>query len=598
MRKYVLSGVWSGVLAVVTLSAVAFGILFLRLGGSWETGSSQAPATGGGSFWSRLDSVYTPRIACMGFEQPVVWLHLVSDMLIGIAYFSIPIALLTFALKRKDLGFNWVIWLFAVFILACGTTHFFGVANLWTPLYKIDGLVKAVTAFVSIVTAIVLWPLIPHALAVPSPAMLERQVAERTAQLAETNENLTAEVAARRLAEAENQRLLESEKAARAEAERLNQVKDDFVSTLSHELRTPLTAILGWCHILRSPLRDEQLEEGLAVIERSTKTQSRLVEDLLDMSRIASGKLTIASEPILLAAPTRAAIETIQPTADAKSIRIHARGLEETCMVLGDFDRLQQVVWNLLSNAVKFSQPGSTVTLSLTSEENTCELRVRDEGKGISPEFLPQVFERFKQADSSTTRETGGLGIGLSVARHIVELHGGTLTAHSDGLGAGAVFSLRLPIFAPSPHEAVSVPTFESPSNFLLEGLHILVVDDEEDTLEMVKTLLERHGATVTACRSVNEGFVQLVTARPHLLVSDIGMPSTDGYDFMRMVRDLPDSELRQVPALALTAYARPDDRLTAIRAGYDWHLGKPFPPNELVETIAWLAVTKGSARP
>ncbi|MBY0395542.1 MAG: HAMP domain-containing histidine kinase, partial [Thermoleophilia bacterium] len=355
-----------------------------------------APAPGGGGFFSRLFEVFTPRRQCMNFENDVVWLHAVSDTLIAAAYFSIPLALLYFVRRRKDLAFNWMFLLFAAFILACGTTHVFGVVAIWKPYYRLDGLVKLFTGAVSVATAVLLWPLVNKALLLPSPEQLRIANAGLQAQVAE---RLKAEAEARRMSEELDRRvqqrtaelhavseeradLLVRERAARAEAERASRLKDDFVATLSHELRTPLSAIMGWAHLLRANPGRPDAAYGVEVIERNTRAQARMIDDLLDMSRIVSGKMRIDAAPVDAAQVIRAAVETVKPAADARGVRITAR-LADTGRIMGDAARLQQVVWNLLTNAVKYTPRGGDVTVSLEQEDRHLVLTVADNGQGI-----------------------------------------------------------------------------------------------------------------------------------------------------------------------------------------------------------------------
>ncbi len=709
----------------------------------------------------------------MAYETPVIWLHFVSDLLIAASYYSIPVALVYFIRRRKDIAFGWVFWLFAGFILACGTTHIFGVLDLWKPFYKIDGIVKLFTALLSVVTAVALWPLIPEALALPSRADLETTVAQRTADLQRSNtalqeteerfrlvansipqlawmarpdgsifwynqrwfdytgatladmegwgwqsvhdpkelprvmekwkaaiaagspwedsfplrrhdgemrvhlsramplkndkaevlfwfgtntdienqlrseqalaharerlalaveaaeigtfycpmplgriewnatcknhfwlppeaeidfdlfyatihpddrdntrqavekavfehqsydveyrtvapdgrlrwirakgrayydesgsptrfDGITIDVSRQHLAAEERERLLESERGARSQAEAASRLKDDFLTTLSHELRTPLNAILGWRQLLRrQPAGEEEVAEGLSVIERNARVQVQLVEDLLDLSRIVSGKLRIDVQRVDMAEVIKNAVLSVRPTAEAREVRIETVLDTRVGPVRGDPARLQQVVWNLLTNAVKFTSKGGKVQLSLERVNSHVEMTVTDTGIGISPEFLPHVFDRFRQADSSTTRKHGGLGIGLAIVKNIVELHGGTVRAKSAGEGQGASFSVELPLVIVQ-HDSPD-PTRQHPralqangdSNIIcnermLENVCILVVDDERDARDLVKRLLEDcHGRVITAA-DATEALVLLQKERPDVLLSDI----------------------------------------------------------------------------
>lgn len=542
--------------------------------------------TGSANFFDNIAKVYTPRVQCMFHETPVIWLHMISDLIIGLAYFSIPVVLVTFVRKRRDIPLNWIFFLFAGFILACGTTHFVSVWNLWEPLYKLDGIIKAVTALLSIFTAVALWPMIPVALSVPSPALLEQKVAERTQELAKVNEELRAAIQARDAFEREREDLLRREKAARNEAERTNRIKDDFLATLSHELRTPLTAILGWSHILRKkPSPDSEINDGLAIIERNAQVQTSLIEDLLDMSRIVSGKMQVEIRDLDFVEIVRAAIETIRPAAVAKQIELSLTLGVHTLPTTGDPNRLQQVVWNLLSNAVKFTRQGGTVQVDLTREGSDAILSVTDDGVGIDPEFQPQVFQRFIQADSSTTRRFGGLGIGLAIVQNVTELHGGTVQLQSAGKDQGSTFIVRLPLNVLKADDGSAIAQGKAWTGLAddrLLGARILVVDDEPDTRSLLRELLDAKGATVTVAGSAEEALGIFAEFNPDVLLSDVGMPEKDGYQLLSEIR-----ARSQVAAVAVTAFARPEDRIKALRAGFDDYVSKPIDPDELVTVVA-----------
>jgi len=410
------------------------------------------------------------------------------------------------------------------------------------------------------------------------------------------------ETAANLLAEQERERMehLDRVEAARAEAEAANRLKDEFLITISHELKTPLNAILGWSTLLQTGRLDaEKTEQAIATIERNARVQARLVDDLLDTSRIITGKLRLETEPVDLAAVITNALDSIRHGAEAKAIQLHTQLMPDMEPVLGDQNRLQQVVWNLLSNAVKFTPSGGNVTAKLKKVDNWAEITICDTGRGIKPEFLPYVFDRFRQADSSTTREFGGLGLGLAIVRHLVELHGGTVWADSKGLDQGAAFTLRLPLNrAPLKASPSSIPSHTEssiPSAALLvesdklKGARILVVDDEPDARDMTAAVLTPQGATVRVCESAAEGFAAVTTWNPTVILSDIGMPQEDGYSFMARVRVWESAQGGRIPAIALTAFAREEDRNRAIAAGYDRHLAKPIDPVELVTLVAHL---------
>ena len=388
--------------------------------------------------------------------------------------------------------------------------------------------------------------------------------------------------------------MLEREQAARADAEAANRMKDEFLATLSHELRTPLNAILGWTQLLRSRKFDQTTTaRALETIERNTRSLAQLIEDVLDVSRIIKGTLNINMHRVQLVPLVEAAIDTVRPAAEAKEISINCRFDSEVGVVVGDANRLQQVVWNLLSNAVKFTPKGGRVDVELERIESSVQIRVSDTGMGIAAEFLPHVFERFRQADSSITRSHGGLGLGLAIVRHLVELHGGIVSVESLGIGQGAIFIVNLPMKA----VYVEANTAEQLSSFVdvqennylprLDDLRVLIVDDEPDARHLLTTILEQYGAQVIAVASASEALIALQKFCPHIMVSDIGMPQEDGYALIRQVRALPANRGGRIPVVALTAYARAEDRTQALLAGFQFHVPKPVNPDELAAVVA-----------
>jgi PAS domain S-box-containing protein len=389
--------------------------------------------------------------------------------------------------------------------------------------------------------------------------------------------------------EQQRELLLQQEQAAREEAEQANRIKDEFLAVLSHELRSPLNPILGWSRLLQTrTFNAAKTAEALATIERNAKLQAELIEDLLDVSRILRGKLTLNIAPVALTSIVDAAMETVGLAAQAKSIQMHTQLDSQVGKVSGDASRLQQIVWNLLSNAIKFTPQGGRVDIRLERIGSHAQITVSDTGKGISKDFLPYVFDYFRQADATTTRNFGGLGLGLAIVRHLVELHGGTVQADSSGEGQGATFTVRLPLLV-SPTE--SDRDSESPELSLnLQGIEILVVDDDVDTRKLVAFLLEQYGAQVTAVGSASEALAALTQGVPDVLLSDIGMPEMDGYMLMQQVRKLPPEQGGQIRAIALTAYAGEMNYQQAIAAGFQSHLSKPVEPAELVDAIASLA--------
>ncbi len=634
-----------------------------------------------------------PHGHCYLWAPGLLWLHVVSDALIVFAYYSIPITLIYFVRKRQDMRFGWMFMCFAVFIIACGTTHLMEIWNVWHSNYWLSGSIKAVTAMASVPTAFLLTRLVAPALKLPSLADLERlnlaleqevttrtraeesvrafnaeletRVRERTAELHALNADLRGQVAEREQAQESarqsearfrqladampqmvwaarpdghldyyNQRWLDytamppdaadddswertlhpddvptahqiwsrsvhtgepyeteyrcrrasdgafrwhlgralpirdtnsrivrwfgtatdihdykqlqeekdqlflSERAARAEAERVSRVKDEFLSTLSHELRTPLNAIYGWAQVLQSgPSNPEDLEQGLDTIERSARAQKQIIDDLLDMSAIISGKVRMNVQRIDLAPVVEATIASMRPAADAKGIRLQAVLDPQARPVSGDPARLQQIFWNLLSNAVKFTPKGGRVQVLLERVNSHLEVSIIDSGEGITPEFLPHVFDRFRQADASISRRHGGLGLGLAIVKQLVELHGGTVRVKSGGPDRGATFVVALPLTAVHPGDAMSgEPAREHPAigraagtgtdeHIDLSGVKVLVIDDEADARALVRRLLENSGAQVRTAGSAAEAMTAIEAEKPDVLVSDIGMP-------------------------------------------------------------------------
>jgi PAS domain S-box-containing protein len=399
-------------------------------------------------------------------------------------------------------------------------------------------------------------------------------------------------LAARRTAE----QAVEVEHAARQAAERASRVKDDFLAIISHELRTPLSAILGWTALLRRIQSDDpQLERGLDVIERNAKVQTQLVDDLLDIGRVVSGKLRLNVQRVELVTAIEAAMETARFAAEAKSIRVQSV-LDPSVVVTGDPGRLQQIFWNLLSNAVKFTPKGGTIAIVMKRVNSHAEISISDSGQGMSQEFLGKAFDRFRQADSADTRALTGLGLGLSIVKHLVEMHGGSVAAYSAGSNLGSTFTVQLPIllihessFASNvyPHEAVT-PGPVIPITTSLKDITLVVVEDQGDSRELLQRLLNEAGAEVFAVGTAAEGLAAITTVRPHVLISDIGLPDLDGYELIRRVRMT--AEGSSLPAIALTAYTRVADRTQALMAGFQAHLAKPVDARELLLAVSSLA--------
>ncbi|WP_292742682.1 hybrid sensor histidine kinase/response regulator [Nostoc sp. NMS4] len=700
--------------------------------------------------WTILftSETFIPHGHCYLWQTNLVWLHILSDSLIALAYYSIPATLFYFVRKRQDLPFDWIFLLFSAFIVACGTTHLIEIWTLWHPTYWLSGFVKAITATISLITAIKLVSLVPQALAFSSPAQLEQanqelqtqiterlrvekellkyqndleeMVAVRTNEITKTNEQLQQEILERQrilevlrqseeryryLAEAipqlvwttkpngecdffnqnwcdytgltleqslgsgwlaalhpddvqradkvwsdavksstiynneyrfkraadssyrwqlarglplkdeqgfvvkwfgtctdiheqkqileERAHLLELEQIARAKAETANRIKDEFLAVLSHELRTPLNAILGWSKLLQTRRLDQKkTSEALATIERNATLQVQLIEDLLDISRILQGKLTLNITKINLKSTVLSALETMQLAAETKLIEVNTVFEPGVGQIMGDSTRLQQVVWNLLSNAIKFTPRGGKVEVRLQEADGYTQIIVSDTGKGISADFLPFVFDYFRQADSTSTRNFGGLGLGLAIVRNIIEMHGGTVQADSLGDGKGAIFSVNLPLLldeSPRLANQQSYPGFLATNSLPLNGIRVLVVDDDTDSRDFIAFVLEQDGAFVMAVSSADEALQTLAEIKLDVLVSDISMPDIDGYMLIHQVRTRTPEQGGQIPAIALTAFASNDDQQKALKAGFQMHLPKPLNPEELIAAIVQL---------
>jgi PAS domain S-box-containing protein len=410
------------------------------------------------------------------------------------------------------------------------------------------------------------------------------------------------------LALGERDQLLEREQRLREEAEAASRSKDEFLGLLSHELRTPLNSILGWSNTIKSGRYDEaSLTRAIETIDRNARLQVRLIEDMLDVSRIVSGKLRLAAQPVDLTTVINPAVESLRPAAEAKQLRLYVVLNYGEGVVLGDPVRLQQVIWNLLSNAIKFTPKMGSITLSLERINSHFELTVSDTGPGIDPDFIPVIFDRFKQADSSTKKKHAGLGLGLAIVKQLVEMHGGTVKAENRSDVEGAIFTICLPVMAVRAQhvenrpdgdaDQPSVKPFSAETELPdLTGVNVLVVDDELDARELLQSFLEHLGAVVATAESAETGLKRFTRGEVDVLVSDIGMPGEDGYSFMRKVRTLEANSTRHVPAIALTAYARSEDRMKALEAGFNMHVPKPVEPAELALVVA--SFTKRTGRP
>ena len=418
-----------------------------------------------------------------------------------------------------------------------------------------------------------------------------KEVAERTRERDEAMQQLAV--------------LLESERAARREAEIANNAKDEFLATVSHELRTPLNSILGWTMIARRLSPSADIERALATIERSARAQARIIEDVLDTARIISGKLRLEMTTSKVADAIGGAVQAVRPAADAKGVRLESKLNGSIGFISADADRLQQIVWNLLSNAIKFTPKGGRVELTASRVGSIVRVCVTDTGQGIRREFLPYLFEPFRQADGSTTRRHGGLGLGLAIVKQLVDAHGGSVVARSDGEGTGSTFTVELP-GCPTPGlvEEGSTGSWRlsaldaSAIDVRLDGLRVLVVDDEEDARSLVQRLLTDQGATVGCAPSAEDALTALEATRPNVLVSDVGMPVVDGYTMIRRIRSLPPERGGKTPAIALTAYAREEDVERAFAAGFQAHVSKPIEPGKIISLVANLGRIARASEP
>ena len=405
--------------------------------------------------------------------------------------------------------------------------------------------------------------------------------------------SIKRDITTRKRTEKELDKLLIRERTARADAEKANRLKDEFLATLSHELRTPLNAVIGWSRILKSGrLDDESSMHAINVIERNAWAQKQIIEDILDVSRVITGKLQLHLGPVNIVSVVNAALDAVRPALEAKDIRVETQYQDGLKVIAGDADRLQQVIWNLLSNASKFTPAGGVVGVRVNQDQTYVEIEVSDTGPGIAPEFLPHVFERFRQADGSTTRTHGGLGLGLAIVRHLVELHGGAIGAENRTSDSGAIFTVKLPL----PSTALNLesmpsatPVEENVTEVDLQDVRILVVDDELDALDLLTIDLVEHGAKVRGATSAPEAFQLLQSGQFDLLISDIGMLGMDGYHLIKQIRKREGENGEHIPAIALTAYARTEDRVRALAAGFNTHVAKPIEIRELVTVVKCL---------
>lgn len=519
-----------------------------------------------------------PHGHCYLWKPSLVATHVVSDTLIGLAYISISLSLYSL-IKKIKIPFSTMFIAFGLFIAACGMTHFMEVWNLWQADYWVAGLVKVVTAIASVATAIWLVVLTPQVVDVGRLAKLSEQRGE---QLQLAYQEMEQRVKERT---EEVQQLYLS-------AKRANELKDEFLTTMSHELRTPLSVIMGFSDILlNQEISEEERNHLLESIHRNSKIQEQMVNDLLDVSMIIAGKIRFDPMIVNVVEPLNHVIENMGLAIRAKGINLETKIDDEPFPVLGDPMRLQQIIWNLLSNAVKFTERGGTISIKMLRDSSCCLIEVKDNGIGIDPSFLPYVFERFRQEDAGLTRNFGGLGLGLGIVRHLVELHGGSVKALSEGRGKGATFQIRIPI-APIAEGSIVSDIPHYPSISLPTGLKVLLVDDEADIREYLAIVLRQQGCELFTASSAKEGLELIKKNHPDLLISDIGMPGMDGIDFIRQVREGENQSGEFLPALALTAYAHSGMSNKIMSAGYQGFLTKPTTKEALLGMMGKLIHT------
>jgi signal transduction histidine kinase/ActR/RegA family two-component response regulator len=541
-----------------------------------------------------INAMHYVGMAAMKMEPPIVydWLLVAASIAIAIAAAGASLWI-AFRLRSNTTPGIWRFRAMAALVMGAAITgmHYTGMAAADFPVGSICGAATGRFRLSELASLVILATFAVLAIALLT-SVYDARLDARTQVLALTER--TAD---------ERQLLLERESAARMEAERLSALKDQFLATLSHELRTPLNAVLGWVQLLRLKQDEATLQKAMETIERNARLQAQLIEDLLDMSRIVAGKVRLELEMVDPAAVVAAAVESARPAAFGKQIELETFVERNIGQVRGDPARLQQILWNLLSNAIKFTPEGGRVTVRLTRTGADALMVVEDNGGGIDPAFLPHVFDRFRQADASTTRAYGGLGIGLSIVRQLAELHGGTVAAASPGPGKGATFSVRLPL-ALAPEAAASSHLDAAPMGapvhqlvpLDLSGKRILVVDDEPDARQVLKQLLLACGAEVLLAAGAEEALRILVQDRPDILVSDIAMPGVDGFDLIRRVRGMQDPQLARMPAMVLSAFARAEDRDRATRHGYDSYVAKPIEATQFLAAMA--SLIKGKMAP
>jgi signal transduction histidine kinase len=521
-------------------------------------------------------NLFHPHGFCYLWQSDLVTLHVVSDMLIGTSYVAISLTLVYLVFRaRKHLPFSWIFIAFGAFIVACGATHFMEVWTLWSPVFWLAADVKIITAVASVATAIVLPPLIPKAIALVEEAAVS-DTRRLALEAAHAELELRVEMRTRELREALDR------------AEEANRSKEAFLGIVSHELRTPLNAILGWSRMLNRSTPDAGfLKRGLTVIDRNARAQAQLIEDLLDMSRISSGNMRLQLEPADLRVVVSDALDVVGPAAESRQVSIAVDLPESPVVLMMDPRRVQQIAWNLLSNAVKFTPAGGRVAVHVGRESSTAVLRVEDNGVGIAPAFLPRLFERFSQADESSERHQQGIGLGLAISKHLAQLHGGTIRVTSAGPGQGATFTVELPVALGAVRADRDRSRGRRFDDARLDGVRVLIVDDQVDALDLYEAILGEAGAVVSAVSSADAAIDLLRAQSFDVMISDLAMPGRDGFSLIDQVR----REFSGTPgapiAIALSAYAGAADRDRALAAGYLLYLAKPIAPEALVHGIS-----------
>ncbi len=542
-------------------------------------------------FFTRLfdPAGFVPRQFCGGaWSEELIWLHQISDFLIWLAYVTIPMVLIYFIRRRRDIPFSWMFAMFGAFIISCGFTHLMDVIIFVHPMYRLAGVLKLVTAIASWATVIGLVPIIPRALALRSPEELEREVAERRraeAALQLNNEELERRVSERTAdlarANAELREEIDRRRRLEESLHEADQRKNEFLAMLGHELRNPLAPIRNALHLLRMPaVRPETREQGLAIMDRQMAQMIRLVDDLLDVSRISRGKIRLHLERTTLDAIVTRAVDMVRSLIDAQGHRLTIRLPEKSIALEVDVARMAQVLANLLHNAAKYTDPGGNIDLTVEQDAAALRICVSDDGMGITPEMLPRIFDMFTQAEQSVARSRGGLGLGLALVKGLIEMHGGTVEAHSEGSNHGSEFRLRLPI------GAVSSSLMDTPTETSVRPLRrrVLLVDDNQDVVATMEALLKTWDQDVRVAYDGPSALKVADLFMPEVVLLDIGLPDLDGYEVARRLRQ---SGLPRARMVAMTGYGQDEDRRRSREAGFDLHLVKPVAPDQLYRLLA-----------